>query len=498
MRRNGILMHISSLPSLYGIGSLGSSAYDFVDFLHEGGQSIWQVLPTNPTSYGDSPYQSFSAFAGNPYFIDLDILYENGLISKEIINLSKYTKNYDAVDYAWVYENRKTVFLEAYKNFDFTLADYIEFCSNNKAWLDSYALFMALKDSHLGSAWYEWEDKYKFKEADAITAFESENKHTVDMYKMEQYLFHIQWKKLRKYANEKGIKIIGDMPIYTAYDSADVWENPHLFKLDKNLCPTHVAGCPPDAFSLDGQRWGNPLYDWSVMKKDNYSWFSSRMSNMKKLFDIIRIDHFRGFAEYYSIPAEHESAKNGKWLKGPGISLFRCIRENCGETEIIAEDLGFLTPSVKKLLKDCAFPGIKVLQFAFDAREESDYLPHNYEKNCVVYTGTHDNDTVLGWFATADSSDTEYAKKYLHLSKEEGYNWGMIRGAMQSPADTCILQMQDLLGLDNRARMNTPSTLGGNWSWRIRSECINSWLSEILYKLTKTYCRLPDTSKIED
>ena len=491
MRRNGILMHISSLPSPYGIGSMGVPAYKFIDFLYDGGQSLWQLLPLSPTSFGDSPYQSFSVFAGNPYFIDLDMMYSDKLITKADLDGCKYTKDIESVNYEWLYNNRRKLFACAFKRFNTQDKEYLSFCKKNSSWLCDYALFMALKDVHGGRAWYQWDKKYKTRSKAALREFSSEHEEDIALYKMQQYLFFSQWKKLKEYANSKGIKIIGDMPIYTAYDSADVWANTHLFELDKTLTPINVAGCPPDAFSEDGQRWGNPLYRWDVMAEDDYAWFCRRMSAMCSMYDIVRIDHFRGFAEYCSIPYEDDTAVNGVWIEGPGVALFDAIKRECGKCEIIAEDLGFITPSVRKLLSDCDFPGIKVMQFAFDPSEESEYLPHNYEKNCVVYTGTHDNDTIMGWFSDSPTEWTEYAKKYLRLTKEEGYNWGMIKAAMASCADTCILQMQDLMGLDNKARMNTPSTLGGNWAWRIKGECINSWLSEILYKLTDTYCRIP-------
>ncbi len=490
MRRNGILMHISSLPSDYGIGSLGMPAYKFADFLCEAGQTLWQVLPTTPTSFGDSPYQSFSVFAGNPYFIDLDILHKQGLLSEAELKRSKYTKSLEAVDYAWVYKNRREILAIAYSRFDVHSESYTDFCSANAPWLNDYALFMALKDKNKGIAWYEWEDKYKKRDKCALDTFCSEHKEEIELYKMQQYLYYAQWEKLKAYVNAKGIKIIGDMPIYTAHDSADVWANPELFKLSSELSPTVVAGCPPDAFSEDGQRWGNPIYNWARMKEDGYAWFCARMGAMAEHFDIVRIDHFRGFAEYYEIPASEKTARRGKWVKGPGKALFDAIRDECGECEIIAEDLGYMTPSVKKLLRACNFPGIKVLEFAFSTDEESEYLPHNYGHNCVVYTGTHDNDTVIGWMQRADADEVEYAKRYMRLTEQEGYNWGMIKCAMASPADTCILQMQDLLGLDNSARMNTPSTLGGNWSWRIKEECINFWLAGIMKKLTETYRRV--------
>lgn len=491
MRRNGILMHISSLPSPYGIGSMGVPSYRFIDFLHEAGQSLWQMLPLSPTSFGDSPYQSFSVFAGNPYFIDLDMMYNAQLITKKELESSRYQGDIENVDYEWLYSNRRKLFANAFKKFDTENKDYLAFCKKNTLWLDDYALFMALKDAHEGRAWYEWERKYKTRTASALKNFSNEHRNDIELYKMQQYLFFSQWEKLKKYANGKGINIIGDMPIYTAYDSSDVWANTHLFELDRSLTPINVAGCPPDAFSEDGQRWGNPLYRWDVMAEDGYGWFCRRMKSMSSMYDIVRLDHFRGFAEYCSIPYEDDTAVNGVWVKGPGLALFEAIKRECGNCSIIAEDLGFITPSVKKLLADCGFPGIKVMQFAFDPTEESEYLPHNFERNCVVYTGTHDNDTIMGWFAESPEEWTDYAIKYLRLTKEEGYNWGMIKAAMASNADTCILQMQDLIGLDNKARMNTPSTLGGNWAWRIKEECINFWLAGIMKKLTETYCRFP-------
>ena len=493
MRRNGILMHISSLPSEYGIGSMGVPSYKFIDFLCEAGQSLWQMLPLSPTSFGDSPYQSFSVFAGNPYFIDLTALFKARLITKAELDGCVYKEDVEHVDYEWLYSNRRTLFSRAVRRFDKSDANYLAFCKKNALWLDDYALFMALKDAHDGLAWFEWKKEYRIRDGKALASFAANHTEDITLYKIQQYLFFSQWDELKSYANKKGIKIIGDMPIYTAYDSADVWANTHLFELDETLTPINVAGCPPDAFSDDGQRWGNPLYRWDVMAKDGYSWFCKRMHAMCSMYDIVRIDHFRGFAEYCSIPYEDETAVNGVWVDGPGIALFDAIRRECGECEIIAEDLGYITPSVKKLLADCSFPGIKVLQFAFDPTEESEYLPHNFCRECVVYTGTHDNDTILGWFEDSPSEWTEYAIKYLRLSKEEGYNWGMIKAAMASVADTCILQMQDLVGLGNEARMNTPSTLGGNWAWRIKDECINFWLAGILRKLTETYCRIPNS-----
>ena len=368
-----------------------------------------------------------------------------------------------------MYVNRYALLRKAYERFSKkTPADYEAFCSKEAEWLDEYTLFMALKDANGGVAWSEWDDALKFRKPEAMEEAKEKYAEDIAFYKMLQYLFFKQWTALKAYANEKGIRIIGDVPIYVAMDSADVWANPTQFYLDKDLNPIEVAGCPPDAFSADGQLWGNPLFRWDVMKKDSYSWWTKRISAMAKLYDIVRIDHFRGFDSFYAIPAKDDTAKNGVWKDGPGMDLFNVLEKKLGKLPIIVEDLGFLTPSVKKLLKDSGFPGMKVIQFAFDSREDSDYLPHNYPQHCVVYTGTHDNDTVMGWMKTAPKDCVRFAKDYLNLTKEEGYNWGMMRAAWSSVADMAIVPMQDLLGLDSKARINIPSTTGGNWQWRAR------------------------------
>lgn len=492
MRTSGILMHISSLSSPYGIGTLGKEAYDFVDFLKLSGQSIWQMLPIGPTSYGDSPYQSFSSFAGNPYFIDLRELTKSGYLEVgDYIELD-WGKNPESVDYGKLYENRFSVLYKAYLKFlKKTPKQFDEFCKQNAFWLDDFALFMAVKDKNGGKAWFDWEKDLKFRRSGAIKKAETELSDKIGFYKFQQYMFFTQWNALKEYAHKNGITLLGDLPIYVSPDSADIWSEPEQFQLDDNLDLKFVAGCPPDAFSDDGQRWGNPLYDWDKMKSDGYYWWCKRIKFYSEIFDAIRIDHFRGFDEYFSIPSEDKTARNGKWRKGPGIDVFKAIKKECGEIPIIAEDLGFLTKSVKKLLSDTKFPGMKVLQFAFDSREESNYLPHLYPKNCVVYTGTHDNDTILGWIKNADKNDIKYAKDYMRLNEAEGYNWGMMKTALASTADTAILMMQDILGLGETARMNTPSTTENNWLWRIKGECLNSWLAEILYNVTKVYCRLP-------
>lgn len=490
MRTSGILMHISSLPSKYGIGTMGKEAKRFVNFLAEAGQTYWQILPVCPTSYGDSPYQSFSSFAGNPYFIDLELLCRDGLLTEEECSSYSWGADETKVDYGILYENRYDLLKKAYARF---LARkpkaFYAFCKKEQAWLDDYALFMALKDENGGAAWQEWKRGWKFREQEAIEEAKNEYANEIEFYKMLQFLFFKQWRSLKAYANKKGISIIGDVPIYVAGDSADVWANTDQFYLDEQKNPIEVAGCPPDAFSEDGQLWGNPLFRWDVMKQDGYRFWTDRIRAMSKLYDVVRIDHFRGFDSYYAIPALDTTARNGTWKKGPGMELFKTLEEKLGKLDIIVEDLGFLTPSVLQLVKDSGFPGMKVLQFAFDTREESDYLPHNYQSHSVVYTGTHDNDTIMGWMKTAPKDSVKFAKKYFNLTRKEGYNWGMMRGAWASVSDLAVVPMQDILGLSNEARMNTPSTLGENWKWRMKRRQITKKLAAKVRKYVKMYGR---------
>ena len=491
MRTSGVLMPISSIPSPYGIGTMGKQARKFVDFLVKGGQKYWQILPICPTSYGDSPYQSFSSFAGNPYFIDLEYLCKDKLLTKKECESFQWGSNPKYVDYGIMYESRYALLRKAYVRFTKKEPqDFEKFCENEKQWLDDYALFMALKDANGGQAWSNWDKSLRLREKKAMEEATEKYSEEIRFYKMLQYLFYQQWNALKTYANEAGIEIIGDVPIYVAGDSADVWANPDQFYLDKNLEPIEVAGCPPDAFSDDGQLWGNPLFRWDVMKKDGYTWWTRRIKAMSELYDIIRIDHFRGFDSFYAIPAKDDTAKNGQWKQGPGMDLFCELEKKLGKLPIIVEDLGFLTPSVHKLLKDSGFPGMKVIQFAFDSREESDYLPHTYTNHCVVYTGTHDNDTVMGWMKTAPKASVKYAKEYLNLTKEEGYNWGMMRAAWSSVADMAIVPMQDILGLGSEARINTPSTLGNNWKWRATPEQIDAKVAKKLYHYMQMYGRV--------
>ncbi|SFG64009.1 4-alpha-glucanotransferase [Lachnospiraceae bacterium C7] len=491
MRNSGILMPISALPSAYGIGTMGKVARKFVDYLKKAGQSYWQILPIGPTSYGDSPYQSFSSFAGNPYFIDLELLIKKGLLKKEECDAYEWGDNEHYVDYGIIYKSRYKVLRMAGERFlQNPPVEYKRFCEDKKDWLEDYALFMALKDANDGIAWFEWDDSLKFRDESAIENAKEKYKEDIKFYKFLQYAFFQQWTELKAYANKNNIEIIGDIPIYVSADSADVWANPQQFYLDEDLKLIEVAGCPPDAFSEDGQLWGNPLFRWDVMKKDGYSWWVRRIKAMSQLYNIIRIDHFRGFDSYYAIPAKDDTAKNGKWKEGPGMDLFKVLEKKLGKLPIIVEDLGYLTPSVKKLLKDSGFPGMKVLQFAFGGDSENEYLPHNYQKHCVVYTGTHDNDTILGWLSTAEPEVVKHAEKYLNLTKKEGYNWGVMRGALSSVADTCILTMQDIIGLGAEGRINTPSTLGENWKWRATEKELGITTRKKLYNYTQMYGRL--------
>ena len=498
MRASGVLMHISSLPGATGIGTLGKEAYSFVDFLKKSGQTYWQVLPLCPTSYGDSPYQSFSTFAGNPYFIDFDLLIEKKLLIKSDYSKIDWGDDPEKVDFEKIYKNRFCVLKKAFKNFDLSNADYVDFCDKNLCWLDDFALYMVLKNSFDGKPWNEWKNEYKTRKQIAIDNVKNELTSEINFQKFVQFIFFEQWNNLKKYANENGIKIIGDIPIYVAGDSADVWANPKQFLLDEDCNPIEVAGCPPDAFSEDGQLWGNPLYNWENMKKDGYSWWKKRIEHLCNMCDVIRIDHFRGFESYYCIPANSKTAKIGEWRKGPGIEFFKEIEKSLGKKDIIAEDLGYLTPAVKKLLKQSKYPGMKVLQFAFDTDDDNDYLLHNFTKNSVAYAGTHDNDTVIGYMTkTAPKKTRKRAREYLRLSRKEGYNWGFMKAVWSSNSDTAIVTMQDLLGLGNDARMNYPSTVKDNWQWRAKSDYLSDELAEKLMYYTNLYQRIPKKKRVK-
>ena len=418
MRRNGILMHISSLPGPYGVGSLGKEAYAFVDFLEKAGQTVWQILPLSPTGYGDSPYQSCSAFAGNPYLIDLDRLVERGYLTKEEIESHTWCENDKQVDYGALYENRKKVLRLAFSRFKGGEA-YESFLHTCGDWLWDYSLFMALKDRHNGAPWYTWEKPLKHRDANALWQARQELKEDIEYYCFCQYLFSRQWKKLKAYANKKNVSIIGDVPIYVPMDSVEVWSDPELFRLDQDLNPEAVAGVPPDYFSADGQLWGNPLYRWDKHEADGFAWWIRRLKCASKLYDIVRLDHFRGFEAYWSVPYGDTTAKGGHWEKGPDIRFMDAIKKALPKTQFIAEDLGFLTQEVLDMKEKSGFPGMKVLEFAFDSREPSEYLPHTYVPNSVCYIGTHDNMTLQQWMDEATPEALEYAKEYMALNEGE-------------------------------------------------------------------------------
>lgn len=492
MRKSGILMHISSIPSPYGVGTMGKAARDFVDFLQESGQSCWQLLPICLTSYGDSPYQSYSTFAGNPYFIDLDELKNMGVLEAADYENVDWESTEDKVNYGVLYQKRYPILRKAAENFlEAPTEEYDRFCEENEYWLSDFALFMALKEVHGGKPWNEWDAGYRNREQEALDRAKTEHEKEILYWKVYQFFFFKQWWALKKYANERGIEIIGDLPIYVSLDSVDVWVYPELFQLDENRVPVEVAGCPPDGFSADGQLWGNPLYAWEYMEQTGFQWWIDRIKYICRVYDVLRIDHFRGFDSYFAIPFGDTTAMNGKWKQGPGMKLFRKVEEMIGRQNIIAEDLGYLTDSVRQLLEDSGFPGMKVLELAFDSRDASgnEYLPHNFVRNCVAYAGTHDNNTIMGWFGDVSPEDAEYAKKYLRIGEEEPY-WDMICALWESVADLTIAQAQDLFGLGKEARMNEPSTLGDNWCWRAKPGVFTHELADKLRTMTALYGRL--------
>ena len=490
MRESGILMHITSLPGPYGVGTMGKQAFAFIDFLKEAGQSCWQILPLTPTGYGDSPYQSCSTYAGNHYLIDLEQLAEEGLLTRDELNAVDWGWQADRVDFGIQYNNRLRMLRLAYDRFEETL-EFQKFVAAENRWLADFSLYMALKEKFSGQPWYSWEDGLKYRHQDAMEAAAKELYETRRFYCFVQYLFHRQWTALREYAHKNGIRIIGDVPIYVPYDSADVWSDPKWFQLDENMTPTAVAGCPPDAFSDDGQLWGNPLYRWDEMKEDGYRWWIHRLAAAGRLYDVVRMDHFRGFEAYWSVPFGDTTARNGQWIKGPGMDFISTVKRELPQISLIAEDLGFLTQEVLDLRDDSGFPGMKVLEFAFDSREPSEYLPHTYTPNSVCYTGTHDNMTMRQWFETASPDAVAYATEYMRLSEYEGMVWGVIRTAMSSVSDLCVIQMQDLLNLGGEARMNFPGTMtNANWTWRAWDGFTGNGLAQRIYHLTKLYGRL--------
>lgn len=493
-RGSGILMHVSSLPGEMGIGDFGKTAYEFIDFLKSSNQKFWQILPLGPTGYGNSPYQSFSSFAGNPYFIDLEFLKEKGFLKEEELSDLKKNNNPKFVDYGFIYLEKMRVLRKAYDNYCFLnkKLDMVNFKKENCFWLEDYALYMVLKKKFDYKSWEDWPIEFKNKDIETIKQEKEKQKDEIEFYVFLQYLFYFQWEKLKSYSNLNGIKIIGDLPIFVALDSSDIWANSGIFLLDENRNPLKVSGCPPDFFSEKGQLWGNPLYDWDKMKKDKFAWWVSRIGHCFKLYDAVRLDHFRGFEAYWEIPANSEDAIGGSWKKGPGIELFREIYNSLGKRDIIAEDLGFISPEVKELLLKTGFPGMKVLLFAFDSKSDSDYLPHKYNKNSIAYVGTHDNDTVVGWYENINIDDKNYCDKYfkkLNLIRSQEINWKFIEAAWSSNSVVSIVQMQDLIGLDNLARMNKPATNNGNWSWRLEKKFLTQELSQRLKEITTIYKR---------
>ena len=493
-RSSGILFHPTSLPGKYGIGTLGKEAYAFIDFLKKSRQKLWQIFPLGPTGYGDSPYQSFSSFAGNPYLIDFDLLIEAHLLSEEDLKDIFFGDNQEYIDYGAIYNQKYPLLRKAYENFkssdNHEMRENLEhFKRENASWLNDYSLYISLKNHFNGLPWNEWAHDIKNREHGAMEHYRNELADDIEYHNFIQFLFFKQWGDVKRYANENGIKIIGDIPIFVAADSSDAWANPEIFLFDEERKPVKVAGVPPDYFSATGQLWGNPLYNWQKLKETNYSWWVERVRANLSTCDIIRIDHFRGFEAYWAVPYGDDTAINGQWEPGPGIDLFNAIKSQLGELPIIAEDLGLMTQGVIDLREATGFPGMKILGFAFDSGEENDYLPHTYTKNCVVYTGTHDNDTLIGWFQKAKEEDRQFARDYLNSRSDDEIHWDAIRGAWSSVASMAISPVQDFLGLGSEARINTPGVAAGNWQWRLRHGVLTDELAERIAKLTRVYSR---------
>ncbi len=496
MRECGILLPIASLPSKYGIGAFSREAYEFVDQLKAAGQSYWQILPLGPTGYGDSPYQAFSAFAGNPYFIDPEQLVADGLLTEEECSEADFGGGEGYIEYEKVYRERFPVLKKAFLRWREQMEREGQSLGNvfGEELLEEtreYCFYAAVKRHFQEKSWDKWDEDIRLRKKEAVDRYREILGEETDFYQFQQLMFARQWRKLKGYANEQGIRIIGDIPIYVAFDSADSWRHPELFQFDRDNQPKAVAGCPPDAFSETGQLWGNPLYDWPYHKKTGFAWWLERMRYSFELYDVVRVDHFRGFDEYYAIPAGDDTAVNGTWKKGPGLALFKKMRQTFGELNIIAEDLGYLTPSVRKLLSDTGFPGMKVLQFAFSTGERSDYLPYLYGHNCVVYTGTHDNDTTRGWYETMDEAERAFTEEYMdNLSTPaEEISWDFIRLAVSSVADLAVIPLQDYLCKGKEGRINTPSTLGDNWIWRLKEGEFSQEIIERCRKLNWIYGR---------
>lgn len=490
-RASCIILHISSLPGPYGIGTMGKSACNFVDFLAEAGQKYWQILPLGPTSYGDSPYQSYSSFAGNPYLIDLDLLEEEGLLERTEFENVNFGSDETSVDYSLLYLYRFRVLKLAYhRRTEDHLKEMAIFREENAYWVEDYAMYMAIKKELLDISWVEWPDDIRQRQPEAMDKYREQLADEIDYYVFIQYLFFKQWKALRKYAHDHHVEIIGDIPIYISLDSADAWANPEILALDSKTClPIEVGGCPPDGFSDDGQLWGNPIYNWDHLKEQDFEWWMRRIEINLEFFDILRLDHFIGFSSYWAIPYGDKNAKYGKRRLGPGIAFFDVLQERLGEVPIIVEDLGTQSKELLELKAAVGYPGMAVLQFGFFPFENADYVPHNVEENTIVYTGTHDNETIRGWLENLDSDSFEYVREYLNLTEEEGYNWGLVRAAMMTHSRLAVVQMQDYLNLGNEARMNEPSTLGKNWKWRVRKDDITRELAAKIKLVTRIYGR---------
>ncbi len=489
MRKSGILMHLSSLPSPYGIGTMGKCAYEFVDFLKAAGQAFWQILPLSPTGYGNSPYQSFSTYAGSPYLIDLDILMEEGLLTKEEVESVFWGQDETQVDFGILYRERFALLKKAFDRFQPGEA-FERFLEENAGWLPDYALFSALKDRFAGKSWQEWPEDLRMRRNAALEAARGELDREIRFVCFQQYIFFRQWNALHAYANSQGLRIIGDVPIYVPLDSADVWTEPELFQLDEAYAPRVIAGCPPDSFNADGQLWGNPIYDWDKQHETGYAWWIRRMEAASRMYDVVRLDHFRGFESYWAVPADAKTAAAGTWQKGPGMDLIGALQKALPDLACIAEDLGYMTPEVRQLQLDSGYPSMKVLQFGFDSREEADYRPHTYPVNSVCYSGTHDNAPLALWWEEALPEDIVMAREYLGLNDAEGIIPGLIRGCMASVSDLCVIQMQDYLELGAGSRMNCPGFLGDNWLWRARKGFATEALANRIRTLTKRYSRL--------
>lgn len=510
-RQCAILMPVSSLPSRFGIGCFDREAYAFIDFLAEAGQSMWQVLPFCQTGFGDSPYQSVSSFAGNPYFIDLEQLIGDGLLTWQECESTWFGSDPERVDYGAMYENRYPLLRKAYERFCAAMAGTVEngassqkkeyqaFLDKEAYWLRDYALYMAIKNREQGKNWMTWEEGLRDRDPKALAQAENELADELGFYMFQQYEFERQWEKLHAYAAKKGISIIGDIPFYVAMDSAATWAHREIFQFTKDGEPAAVAGCAPDAFSRTGQLWGNPLYDWKKLKKSEYRWWINRIARNLEFYDVLRIDHFNGFAEYYAVPYGDETAENGKICKGPGMDFFKALKETLGEVPIIAEDLGTLTPVTEKLLKDTGYPGMKVLQYAFDWTEYSYYLPYNHIRNSVVYTGTHDNTTTRAWIEELSEHDRDFARRYIHSENTDygTFVWDMIREAYRSVSDLCVIPLQDYLVKGKEARINHPGTIGENWQWRLQPNFLSADLSRSIHDLAKLYGRIPKKEKTE-